>query len=344
MPAGPKGKVSALAGRWLLALWLCALLSACADRQAAVEAATALAEAAYPGQLELVGTHLQKDHYDVVFAIRGDPFTRIRFGVDRDASRCRPASPCEDRLHRAYAAGVSAGAKLRALNAAFPRCGVVPLAVQDAQAGTGFTTVVELDLDVQDQQPALDRLTPCIAAFRSALPPDATPEQRSLKLRILLPKPGETARPPVLLTFETTLARTRNDDISFLTGIGPETDRISAGNLRVHPAFLSAKKIRNQLVDAAQVALSADPAGGHVPKLAFATGARLDPQRLDVIRSYILACSTARKGQGPCKTDIAVRLRHDLGTGEVIPEAILRDIRDTSGSLHLPPLPGRGVG
>lgn len=129
MLAGPKGKVSALAGRWLLALWLCALLSACADRRAAIEAATALVEAAYPGQLELVDTHLQKDHYDVVFAMRDDPFTRIRFGVDRDASRCRPASPCEDRLHRAYAAGVSAGAKLRALNAAFRRCGVVPLAV-----------------------------------------------------------------------------------------------------------------------------------------------------------------------------------------------------------------------
>ncbi|SHM02330.1 hypothetical protein SAMN05444389_1037 [Paracoccus solventivorans] len=175
MLAGPKGKVFALAGRWLLALWLCALLSACADRQAAVEAATALVETTYPGQLELVGAHLQKDHYDVVFAIRGDPFTRIRFGVDRDASRCRPASPCEDRLHRAYAAGVSAGVKLRALNAAFPRCGIVPLAVQDAQAGTGFTTVVELDLAVQDQQPALDRLTPCIAAFRSALPPTPHP-------------------------------------------------------------------------------------------------------------------------------------------------------------------------
>lgn len=344
MLAGPKGKVFAPAGRWLLALWLCALLSACADRQAAVDAATALAEAAYPGQLELVGTHLQKDHYDVVFAIRGDPFTRIRLGVDRDASRCRPASPCEDRLHRAYAAGVSAGVKLRAVNAALPRCGVVPLAVQDAQAGTSFTTVVELDLDVQDQQPALDRMTPCIAAFRSALPPDATPEQRSLKLRILLPKPGETAHPSALLTFETTLARTRNDDISFLTGVGPDANGVLAENLRVDPAILSAKIFRDQLVDAAEGALSDDPAGGHVPKLAFATGARLDPQRLDVIRSYILACSTAQKGQGPCKTDIAVRLRHDLGTGEVIPEAILRDIRDTSGSLHLPPLPGRGVG
>ncbi len=66
--------------------------------------------------------------------------------------------------------------------------------------------------------------------------------------------------------FETTLARTPSDDISFLTGIGPETDRISAENLRVHPAFLSAKKIRNQLVDAAEVALSDDPAGGHVPQ------------------------------------------------------------------------------
>lgn len=336
-------RVSGLAGRCLLALSLCACLSACADRQAAIDAATALAEAAYPGQLELVGTHLQKDHYDVVFAIKGDPFTRIRLGVDRDASRCRPASPCEDRLHRAYAAGVAAGAKLRAVNAAFPRCGVVPLAVEDSDLGVGFTTVIELDLAVQDQQPALDRLTPCVAAFRSALPSGATPEQQSLKLRILLPEPGGAALAPALLTFDTTLAHARGGEISFLSGIRPEADRILAGDLRVNPAFLSSKTMRDRLADAAETALAGDPAGGHVATLAFPTGARLDPQRLDVIRSYILACSAARKGQGPCRTDIAVRLRHDLATGEVTPEAILRDIRDARGNLRLPPLPGRGV-
>lgn len=344
MIAGLKGRASGLAGRWLLSLWLCACVSACADRQAAIDAATALAEAAYPGQLELVGTHLQKDHYDVVFAIRGDPFTRIRFGVDRDASRCRPASPCEDRLHRAYADGTAAGAKLRALNAAFPRCGVVPLAVQDEGLGPGFTAVIELDLALQDQQPALDRLTPCIAAFRSVLPPVATPEQQSLKLRILLPEPGGAARAPALLTLDTTLADARSDEISFLTGIGPEADRIPAESLRVHPAFLSGRTMRDRLVDAAETALAGDPGGGQVATLAFPTGTRLDPQRLDVIRSYILACSTVRKGQGPCRTDIAVRLRHDLGAGEVIPEAIIRDIRDAQGNLRLSPLPGRGVG
>lgn len=333
-----------LAARWLLALGLVALLSACADRQGAIDAATELVEAAYPGQLELVGTQLQKDHYDVIFTIKGDPFTRIRFGVDRDASRCRPGSACEARLHRAYAAGVAAGIKLRALNAGFSRCGVVPLGIQDSDNASGFTAVVELDLAVQDQQPALDRLTPCIAAFRSALPAGATPEQRSLKLRILLPKSGEAARAPSLLTFETKLAGSRRDDISFLTGIGPDANRVLAENLRVDPAFLSAEKMRDKLANAAQRALAGDPGGGHVPKLAFPTGARLDPQRLDVIRSYILACSAARKGQGPCRTDIAVQLRHDLGTGEVTPEAIIRDIRDAQGNLRLPPLPGRGVG
>lgn len=337
-------RVSGLAPRWLLALGLCALFSSCGDRQGAIDAATAPVEATYPGQLELVGTHLQKDHYDVVFAIRGDPFTRIRFGVDRDAARCRPSSPCEDRLHRAYAIGVAAGAKLRALNAAFPHCGIVPLAVEDSDPGLGFTMVIELDLAVQDQQPALDRLTPCIAAFRSALPSNATPEQQSLKLRILLPEPGGAARAPALLTFDTTLAEASGDEISFLTGIGPEADHIPAENLRVHPAFLSSKAMRDRLVDATKTALAGDPGGGHVATLAFPTGTRLDPRRLDVIRSYILACSTVRKGQGPCRTDIAVRLRHDLATGEVISEAILRDIRDAQGNLRLPPLPGRGLG
>lgn len=339
-------RVSGLGRRWLLGLSLCACLSACADRQEAIDAATALVEATYPGQLKLVGTHMQKDHYDVIFAIKGDPFSRIRFGVDRDAARCRPSSPCEDRLHRAYAAGVAAGAKLKALNAAFPGCEVVPLAVEDRDFGIGFTAIIELDLAARDQQPALDRLTPCIAAFRSALPPEATPEQQSLQLRILLPERDGAARAPApaLVTFDTTLAKARRDEISFLTGIGPDNDRILALKLRVHPAFLSRKITRDRLVDAAETALAGDPGGGQVATLAFPTGTRLDAQRLDVIRTYILACSTVRKGQGPCRTDMAVRLRLDLATDEVIPEAILRDIRDAHGNLRLPPLPGRGVG
>lgn len=344
MLTGRKEGASGLAGRWLVALALMALLSACADRQGAIDAATALAETTYPGQLELVGTQLQKDHYDVIFAIKGDPFTRIRFGVDRDPARCRSDSACEERLHRAYAAGVAAGAKLRAVNTALSQCGVVPLAIEGNDVATDFTTVIELDLAVQDQQPALDRLTPCIAAFRSALPPDTTPEQRSLKLRILLPQPGEAASVPGPLLFETTLPGSRKDEIGFQTGIGPDANRFMAENLRVDPAFLSAKTTRDKLVDAAEMALSEDPAGGHVPKLAFPAAARLDPQRLDVIRSYILACSAAQKSQGPCRTDIAVRIRHDLGTGEVIPEAIMRGVRDAEGNLRLPPLPGRGVG
>lgn len=60
------------------------------------------------------------------------------------------------------------------------RCGVVPLAVQDEGLGPASTAVIELDLAVQDQQPALDRLTPCIAAFPGpCLPPVATPNSKA---------------------------------------------------------------------------------------------------------------------------------------------------------------------
>lgn len=52
-------------------------------------------------------------------------------------------------------------------------------------------------------------------------------EQQSLKLRILLPEPGGAARAPALLTLDTTLADARSDEISFLTGIGPEAPTAS---------------------------------------------------------------------------------------------------------------------
>ena len=142
-----------------------ALLAGCADRGGSIEAAEALAEANYPGQLELHATALQKDHYDVIFAVKGDPITRIRFGMDRDPANCRQASPCEARLRKAYAEGIAAGRWLKAANRAFRRCGVPLLAVEGAGPATHML-VVELDLGEADQQPALDRLQSCVEAFR----------------------------------------------------------------------------------------------------------------------------------------------------------------------------------
>ncbi|NIJ15387.1 hypothetical protein FHS54_000336 [Sphingobium vermicomposti] len=48
---------------------MAAVLAGCADRQASIDAATKLAEATYPGQLEVADAQLQKTHYDVIFAV-----------------------------------------------------------------------------------------------------------------------------------------------------------------------------------------------------------------------------------------------------------------------------------
>ena len=325
-------------------LGLLLVLSACGDREGSVDAAMALAEANYPGQLELIDSHLQKGHYDVVFARKDDAFTRIRFGVDPDPSRCRVGTRCEERLRRAYAIGVAAGEKLKAVDTALKRCGVPALGLHESHISSVFHTMIELDLPVQGQQPALDRLTPCVAAFRAALPADAAPEQRGLAFRILLPGPGGPARPVSQLAFETSPDRARMDEISYLIGIGPDETAFRSQKLRVYSGFLAGKDLREKLAGIARETLDRDASGGHVPKLSFLTGTRLDPDRRDVIRTYILACSEHRAGQGPCREDIAVRLGYDLATGEVFERAILRDIRDGTGNLRLPELPGRGVG
>lgn len=332
-----------LTTKWACVFLPALLLSACADRQGSVEAAMALADAAYPGQLELFDTHMQKDRYDVTLAVKGDPYTRIRFSIDADPSRCHIGAACEERLHRAYAAGMAAGAKLKALNTAFQACGVTALGMHDNHVTPSFRTIIELDLDAQDQQPALDRLSPCVAAFRQALPADATADQRSLAFRILLPGSKGAAKPVFPFLFEKRLDSSRIDEVSYQIAIGPDEQAFRSEKLAISHSYLSRKELRDRLAEAARQALTNDARGGYVPKLTFLTGTRLDSDRLDVIRTYILACSEQVPGQGPCKTDIAVWLRYDLTRDEITEQAVLRDIRDRSGRTQLPRLPGRGA-
>lgn len=335
---------AALFGKWLCAVLAGLALSGCADRQGSVDAATALAEAVYPGQLELFDTHMQKDHYDVTFAVKGDPFTRVRFGVDPDPGRCRLNTPCEERLRRAYATGMAAGAKLKALNAALEACRVTVLGMHDSHITTDFTTVIELDLGAEDQQPELDRLTQCVAAFRAGLPEDAAPGLAALRLRILLPGARGPAASKLPLTFETRLDGSRTDEINFLIGIGPDETGFRAEDLRINPNFFIGSDLRERLAEEARRTLAGTAEGGFVPKMSFLNGTRLDPQRRDVLRTYILACSEREAGQGPCKTDIAVYLRYDLAAGAVTERAVLRDIGSGLGNLTPPELPGRGIG
>ena len=324
---------------WCLPLLAC-LLAGCGDRQGSIDAALALAEINYPGQLELYDTHLQKDHYDVVFAIKDDPVTRIRFGVDRDPTQCRSGTRCEVRLRSAYANGVAAGAKLKALDQALRECGVTALGIDETYITPAFRTIIELDIDPAAPQRSLDRLTACIAAFRQALPPDATSAQHSLALRILpTEKTGGALTTP--LTFETRLASERAAEASYLANIDPADEHLSAGKLRLNPHYLKDDELRARLIQAARRTLDDDPVGGHVPQLSFLSETQLDPHRLDVIRTYILACSKHEPGKGPRKKDIAVRMRYDLQSRDVSELTILRDIRDERGRMTLPELPGR---
>lgn len=324
---------------WCVPLLAC-LLAGCGDRQGSIDAALMLAEINYPGKLELYDTHLQKDHYDVVLAIKDDPVTRIRFGVDRDPAQCRSGTACEVRLRSAYANGVAAGAKLKALDQALRKCGVTALGIDGRDITPAFTTIIELDLDPVAPQPSLDRLTPCIAAFRQALPPDATLAQHSLALHVLpTEKPG--AAPAAPLTFETLLASKRAYEPSYLAHLGPTDKHLASGKLRLNPQYLMGDELRARLLQAARRTLDDDPLGGHVPPVSFLAETQLDPQRLDVIRTYILACSKHEPGKGPCEKDIAVRLRYDFQSQNVSEQAVLRDIRDERGRTNLPELPGR---
>lgn len=78
--------------RWLAGATALFGLSGCAGREAATDATMALAEANYPGQLELFDTQRQKDHYRVILDVKGDAVTRIAFAVDAIRATVCPAA------------------------------------------------------------------------------------------------------------------------------------------------------------------------------------------------------------------------------------------------------------
>lgn len=317
------------------------LLTGCGDRQGSIDAAVTLGEAVFPGQLELFDAHLTSNQYAVIFTRKGDAFSRIRLFVDPDPAQCRVGTHCERQLRTAYANGTAAGAKLKAMAQTLPPCGIAILGVDAGKLDPSFRTDIELAMDTADQQPALDRLSTCIAAFRAALPADATPAQRGLSLSILLPRPNKAVPPDLAPSFEKSIGRSRMGETRYLIFAPPEEAQLQASKLRLHPAHLLEPDIRDRLAAIARDVLSAQRQPGHIQHYVEFHDTKLDPQRLDVLRTYVLACSVHERGKGPCKTDLAVRMRYDMTTGEASDIAILRDIRDTQGSLRLPPLPGR---
>ncbi|GEM_PF-2546090 len=324
-----------------LAAGLAALvLGGCGDRPGSESAAVDLVEAIYPGQFAFHDSYLQKGHYDVALVSKTDPLMRIRFAVDADPAQCRVGSDCETRLRRAHAVATGTAIRIKAINSAFGACGVPLIGIHDMSMAPGFRTVIELDLDPADQQPALDRLTPCIDAYRQALPANADPALQGLGLRILRPAAsGPTA--PAPLTLDSRIPDDRTADPSYMIMVTPDQTRALAENLRLYVHYVSASGLDDKLSETAKRALADDPQGGHVPNHALNWQLKLDPARLDVIRTYVLACSSHTAGEGPCKTDVAVRIRYDLATDTASEIAVIRNIRDQRGSPDLPAIPGR---
>ncbi|MFC4256465.1 hypothetical protein GRI97_09940 [Altererythrobacter xixiisoli] len=315
-------------------------LSGCSDREGSEHAALALAEAIHPGQFKLHDSYLQTGgYYEVALVSRTDPLLRVRFVIDREAGECQLGSRCEERYRRAHAAAVSTAIKMKALNAAFVSCGVPMLGLHDPAKAPAFRTIVELDLDPADQQPALNRLAPCIAAYRAALPADSPADLRVLSLRILRPQGSPAPVQP--MTLDSRLPGKRDDQPSYMIAMLPDEPRAMAEKLRLYANYVRGSGLSDKLAETAQRVLAADPQGGHVPNHALNWQLKLDPQRLDVIRTYVLACSAHVPGQGPCKTDVAVRIRYDLARDEASEVAVIRNFRDDRGSPVLPPLPGR---
>ncbi|MFV0625433.1 hypothetical protein ACBY01_15670 [Sphingomonas sp. ac-8] len=325
-------------------LWTAGLvalaLGGCGDREGSERAALALSEAVYPGEFAFYDSYLQKGYYDVALVKKGDPLTRLRFAIDAEPAECRIGTACEQRLRRARADAVASAIKIKALNAGFGECGVPMLGIHDGRITSAFRTIVELDLDPADQQPGLDRLTPCVSGFRRALPADADEAPGTLALRILRPVGGRTTA-PVPLTLDSRLPAKRADEPSYHIAIAAGQDRAQAADLRLDVHYVSGSGLDDKLADIARQALAKDPLGGRVPNHALNWQLKLDPQRLDVIRTYVLACSTHTPGKGPCQTDIAVRMRYDLAKGAASELAVIRNARGAHGSVDLPEMPGR---
>jgi len=319
-----------------LLLAVAVLLAGCADREGSIQAARQLAEINYPGQLELYDTQLQKDHYDIIFAVKGDPITRIRFGMDRDPGTCRPGTPCEARLRNAYALGIASGARLKALNTAFHDCTVPLLAVEGADPKNS-RLVVELDLGETDQQPALDRLNACVQRFRGI-----GGDEGPLLFRILRPAPHGPARMPDLVTFETRTPEDRRDEPRYGVAALHGQDSIAQERLTIDTSYVRRGPMAEPLEDAVRSWLATQRPDTVLRSPALYWGIKLDSRRLDIVRAYVLACSEpAPPGKGLCKQDLAVRVAYDLKGGEAREMSLLSISRQSGSPLRLPELPGR---
>lgn len=329
MPFAHRNKIQAWWQGALFALLASMALASCADRKGSIEAATRLAEKVYPGQLEVIGTQLQKTHYDVIFAVKGDPFTRIRLSMDSDPLACRFGTECEKRLRRAYVEGRHRGKQLKAMNQAFRKCGVPLLATRPMNDNSAY--VVELDLGVTDQRPALDRLAACTRTFAEIYGEPIRHNFLIVRLRA-----GKPAQAPDPVTSETRLPHERRHEPAYWIHVDPAHADLPQDALRIDRSVIADGPVHDKLVAAAQALLKKSKPGAVMRWPYTIWKPELDPQRIDIVRAYMMACSEDREGR--CREDLAIRVTYDL-SADTLGEITL--IEAPEGASGLPDLPRR---
>lgn len=342
----PCGRLALLASLLVLP----ALVGCGENKQASVEAAERLAERLYPGRLEIYDTRWRLDEdrgHDVVFAIKGDPVTRIRLAVDKDPAACVAASPCEDRFRAAYEEGVARAGELRAIERSFRACGTPVLSIDELRLQQppkspqtlAVRVTLAMELTTATRAAAEAQLATCVAGFgreRAGLP---WSDRGAYVTAQIIPaaQSGEIA-PPEPLTFEARPPTGEKNAAFYAQPFKLEGETAMALPLRFAPRYSEFRKLENEIAARAEAFLreaGLDKAGGQ--GLVFR--ATLDPVRVDVIRGYVLACSV-KPEKPPCRADVAVRFRHDFSSGETAEFELLRDIRDARNVIFLPPLPG----
>lgn len=334
--------------RPLLYGWLSALLvlpaAGHASRQAASEAALQLAEAIYPGQLELQATYLRKGFYEVVLTPHGDTITRIRLAMDPDPANCRLGTRCETRLRRAYTLGMAQGQEIRALDAAFRACGMPILAVEQPGGAATFVPVIAHPLNSENRAQVAQAVAACATGYRDAS--RAQPwwaERQAMRVTVAsLPQGRAQLDPPAPLTSDVQVPTALQAVPAYAFSIALDGPAASVNHIAFAPFRALQDRIQQDIRTAADRFARDQDDDLQQEAVSLLRQTRVDPQQVDLIDTYILACTpAARQGRRCARGDVALHVRYDLGKSQVVDIARLPLARDALGSPLLPPFPAQ---
>ncbi|MCX8996032.1 hypothetical protein NOF55_02840 [Rhizobiaceae bacterium BDR2-2] len=339
-----RNPIARQAMRGLAVIAVMAFASGCrAGREEAGQAAMKLAEAIYPGQLELYDTHLQKGYYDVTLAVKDDPVTRIRFAMDRNPADCTLGTPCEERLRRAYDNGIALGQEIKALDTTFRNCGIPVLAVHWYGGTSGLVPIIEQRLTNENQHKVVDALAACVTTFRAAYRDTAWWDQRSA-IRIIISSndKGRKAQAPDPLNFEASVPGFLQSAPAYSVTFSLDRPDVEAGALRFLPFYPLNDELRKAIGKEAESFLRKQPDDVILETFVMLWETELDPERVDVIRTYVLACTHATRDGKRCRRgDVALRVQYDLENEQVTDIQRMPLARDHHGSAIFAPLPRR---